>query len=197
MSKRKITLYIDYKSPYAYLAVRPANALEIEYDVELDWLPYILDIPEYLGSVEGRNEHQWRRVRYSYMDARRLANRIGLTVRGPKKIFDSRIAAMGMLYAKQQGVFAPYNALVFECFWKRELDIEDAGAVAGALRAAGAEITGFENYCASEGPKELQAVMDAAHELDVFGVPSFVLDGEVFWGGDRIDLLRERLHTSS
>jgi 2-hydroxychromene-2-carboxylate isomerase len=197
MVKRKISLYIDYKSPYAYLAVRPANALEIEYDVEIDWLPYILEIPQYLGSVEKRNEHQWRRVRYSYMDARRLANRIGLTVRGPKKIFDSRLAALGMLYAKRQGIFARYNAITFERFWKRELDIEDQAAVAAVLSEAGADLTGFDAYRREEGPDELAAIIDAAHALDVFGVPSFVLDGEVFWGGDRIDLLRERLHTSN
>ena len=89
MPTREITVYIDYKSPYAYLAVGPAYSLENEYDVRLDWLPYILEIPLYLGSVEARNEHQWRRVRYSYMDARRLANRRGLGVLVPRKLFES------------------------------------------------------------------------------------------------------------
>jgi len=99
MPTGNITIYIDYKSPYAYLAVGPALSLENEYDVRLDWLPYVLEIPLYLGSVEARNEHQWRRVRYAYMDARRLANRRGLVVRGPKKIFDSSLASMGLLFA--------------------------------------------------------------------------------------------------
>jgi 2-hydroxychromene-2-carboxylate isomerase len=67
MAARSITVYIDYKSPYAYLAKDPAWELEREFDVRLDWLPYTLDIPEFLGTVEGRNPHQWRRVRYSYM----------------------------------------------------------------------------------------------------------------------------------
>src|SRR3954469_20732566 len=114
MPSREITIYIDYKSPYAYLAVGPALGLENEYDVHLEWLPYVLEIPLYLGSVEARNEHQWRRVRYSYMDARRLANRRGLVVRGPKKIFDSSLASMGLLFAKRQNVFGRYNALTFE-----------------------------------------------------------------------------------
>src|SRR5918992_129342 len=108
---REITVYVDYKSPYAFLAVRPAHALEIEYDIRLNWLPYVLQIPLYLGTVEDRNEHQWRRVRYSYMDARRLANNFGLIVRGPRKIFDSSLAAIGLLFAKRQGVFPRYNAI--------------------------------------------------------------------------------------
>src|SRR3954452_13478114 len=138
MPTREITIYIDYKSPYAYLAVGPALSLENEYDLRLEWLPYVLEIPLYLGSVEARNEHQWRRVRYSYMDARRLANRRGLVVRGPQKIFDSSLVAVAMLFAQRHGCFRRYNDLVFERFWKRELDIEDRRAIQAVLQESGA-----------------------------------------------------------
>jgi 2-hydroxychromene-2-carboxylate isomerase len=197
MPTRKITIYIDYKSPYAYLAVGPALSLENEYEVRLDWLPYVLEIPLYLGSVEARNEHQWRRVRYAYMDARRLANRRGLVVRGPKKIFDSSLASMGLLFAKRQNVFAAYNALAFEQFWRRELDIEDPSAVKRVLEDAGADTTGLFAYLDHEGRRELDAVTEEAHRLGVFGVPMFVLDGELFWGADSLPLLRERLHETA
>src|SRR5215467_12006756 len=49
---------------------------------------------------EERNAHQWRRVRYSYMDCRRQARKRGLIIRGPRKIWDSTIALQGMLYGK-------------------------------------------------------------------------------------------------
>jgi hypothetical protein len=39
MPTREITVYVDYKSPYAYLVVAPACSLEVEYDVRLNWLP--------------------------------------------------------------------------------------------------------------------------------------------------------------
>src|SRR5947207_475222 len=91
IAQRQIQLYSDYKSPYAYLAKDLAYELEHETGVQLDWLPYTLDIPAYLGnakvdaqghaSEESRNAHQWRRVKYSYMDCRREANRRGLTIR--------------------------------------------------------------------------------------------------------------------
>ena len=194
MPTREITVYIDYKSPYAYLAVGPALSLQNEYDVRIEWLPYVLEIPHYLGSVEERNEHQWRRVRYSYMDARRLANRRGLTVRGPKKIFDSSLASMGLLFAKRQNVFPAYNALTFERFWRRELDIENRAAVQGLLDEAGANTSDLFAYFDGEGRRELDSVMEDAHRLGVFGVPMFVLDGELFWGADSLPLLRERLH---
>ena len=156
MAQRTIKVYSDYKSPYAYLAKDLAYELERETGARLDWLPYTLDIPAYLGSAnvdaqgnvleESRNAHQWRRVKYSYMDCRREANRRGLTIRGPKKIFDSSLANIGMLYAKRHGVFRPYHDLVFERFWKRELDIESAAALAAVLRECGADSRGFSAF---------------------------------------------------
>ena len=38
---RTVTAYIDYKSPYAYLAKAPAYALECDFPVRVDWLPYV------------------------------------------------------------------------------------------------------------------------------------------------------------
>ncbi len=193
MASRDIILYFDYKSPFAYLAKDPAYELEATFDIRLDWRPYTLDIPSYLGSVEERSPNRWNRVRYAYMDARRIANKRGLIVRGPKKIFDSSIAAIGMMYAREGGVFRPYHDIVYERFWKRELDIEDRGVIGAVLEEAGAESGGFFAYLDGPGRAEHDRVRAEAEEMGVFGVPTFVLDGELFWGGDRMGVLKERL----
>src|SRR2546423_13732044 len=123
MQGRSWPFYIDYKSPYAYLAKDAAYRLQREPGVAIDWLPYVLDIPAYLGSAkvdaegrvleQSRNAHQWRRVKYSYMDVRREANRVGLTIRGTRKIWDSSLAGIGLLYAKRAGVFRACNDEIF------------------------------------------------------------------------------------
>ena len=193
MAARVVSVYIDYKSPYAYLIKDRAWELEREFDVRLDWLPYTLEIPLYLGTVEDRNAHQWRRIRYSYMDARRLANRRGLTVRGPQKIFDSSIAAIGMLYAKSHDAFRRYNDLVFERFWKRALEIEDREAIRATLSEAGAPVASFFDFLDGDGRIAHDRICRQAEEIGVFGVPTFVVDGEIFWGGDRLWMVREKL----
>lgn len=193
MNSKEVTIYIDYKSPYAYLAKDPAYELERELNLGLNWLPYTLHIPDFLGTVEERNPHNWRRVRYSYMDARRLANLRGLTIRGPQKIFDSSIAAIGMLFAQRTGVFRKYNDIVFERFWKRELEIENPAVIGAVLKESGADASSFADFLASEGRAEHDRIAKEAEAIGVFGVPMFVLDGELFWGGDRMWLLRERL----
>jgi 2-hydroxychromene-2-carboxylate isomerase len=192
-SSTVISFYSDYKSPYAYVAKAAVYQLEQDYDVAVRWLPYTLNIPSYLGSVELRSEHHWRRVKYSYMDARRLANMQGLTLRGPQKIFDSRLAQIGMLYAQEQNVFKAYNDIVFARFWNRELDIEDPDLIRSVLEGAGADTTGFHAYVEGRGGAEHDRIVREAEEAGVFGVPMFILDGELFWGGDRMPLLKERL----
>jgi 2-hydroxychromene-2-carboxylate isomerase len=204
MAPRMIKVYSDYKSPYAYLAKDLVYELEDKTGVALDWLPYTLDIPAYLGSAKvdavgnvveaSRNAHQWRRVKYSYMDCRREANRRGLIVRGPRKIFDSSLANMGMLYAKRLGAFRAYHDRVFERFWKRELDIESPAALTAVLAECGADTSGFAAFLEREGRRELEEIMRAAEDAGVFGVPSFLLDdGDLYWGREHLPHIRELL----
>jgi 2-hydroxychromene-2-carboxylate isomerase len=202
---RVVAVYTDYKSPYAYLAKDLAYELERDFPVRLEWLPYVLDIPSFLGSArldgagrvveEQRNAHQWRRVKYSYMDCRRQARKRGLVIRGTTKIWDTVLASCGMLYAKRQGdaVFQAYHDRVFERFWKRELDIEDIAVVTAVLAEAGGDTAGFAAYAAQEGPAEVARICREAEATGVFGVPSFVLDGELFWGREHLPEIREVL----
>ena len=126
------------------------------------------------------------------MDARRFANKQGLTLKGPKKIYFARPVNAGMLYAQRHGVFRKYNDSAFERFWKRELDAESVEAVEALLIEAGAP-AGYAAFLAGEGGVEHDRLRTEAEASGVFGVPTYAFDGELFWGGDRVGLLRERL----
>ena len=188
----EVVLWTDYVSPYAFVAKAGAYELERDYEIVLEWRPYTLDIASFQQSVEARDPHHWRRVRYAYMDARRFANKQGLTLMGPKKIFYARPLNAGMLFARRHGVFRAYNDMAFERFWRRELDAESVEAVEALLIEAGAP-PGFAAFLAGEGGAQHDRLRGEAEASGVFGVPTFVFDGELFWGGDRLGLLRERL----
>jgi 2-hydroxychromene-2-carboxylate isomerase len=201
---RSIIAYTDYKSPYAYLAKDLTYELERDLEVRVEWRPYILDIPAFLGSArvdaegrvleEHRNAHQWRRVRYSYMDCRRQARKRGLVIRGPQKIWDSTLASAGMLSAQRTGeaVFRRYHDTVFERFWRRELDIEDVAVIVGVLAEVGADATGFSAQAAALRD-EVATISRTAEQAGVFGVPSFIVDGELFWGREHLPDIRAML----
>ena len=195
----KLTLYVDFRSPFSYLIKDEAFALADEYDIDITWRPFWTDLQAaYGGEVEQRTERDWRKVKYLYMDARRLASRRGLIVRGTVKIFDPTIAHVAMLVATDSGeaVFRRFHDTASEPFWKRELDIEDAAAVRALLVAAGADGAVFDRALESgEGAARCRAVVAEAEARGVFGVPTFVHDesGELFWGTDRLWMLRERI----
>jgi len=93
-----IKLYYDFKSPFTYLAMEPAYKLEDTHRVQLRFIPLELAIREaYGGDLEQRPQRDWDKVRYLYMDMRRFANERGMIIRGPQKIFDSRLALMSGL----------------------------------------------------------------------------------------------------
>ena len=137
MSRPRVRVYTDYKSPFAYIANKRLFEIEDAMGVELEWLPYTLRIPEFMGAVEERTPHFWRKVRYSYMDARRLANAQGLTIKGPRRIYNGFYASAGMLFAQRHGFFRPYHDTVFRKFWTHELDVDELAEVTAIIASLG------------------------------------------------------------
>ncbi len=77
MDRARVRISYRLQEPYAFVANKRLFELEGVHGVELEWLPYTLRIPEFMGTVEERTPHFWRKVRYLYMDARRHRQRTG------------------------------------------------------------------------------------------------------------------------
>ena len=185
---RIVDLWLDLRSPYSFLAKDPAYALEKEFGVTLRLRPFTLDI---LGSMNIADpqvaQRGLRKIKYLYADARRFANPRGITLLGPKKIFDPKLVHLVWLYAEGSGKGRALIDLAYARFFKRELDYEDRGAVDTLLREAGADPEGFDDFANGEGPQELARLQQEAEGQGVFAVPTFVVDGELFWGDDRLE----------
>lgn len=195
-------VYIDFKSPYAYIAIKAIYAIEDDLNVQFDWLPFTLDIASFAGSakvddkgevvVSNRSEKQWTRVKYAYQDVRRYAKFLGLDFKAPHKIWDSSLAAIGLLWAKQQGqtTMRDYIDGTFGRFWQRDLDIEDEKVIVAMLQQAAADTDGFINYLNSDGREQHDKIQQQAREINIFGVPSFVIKGDWYWGREHIPYIR-------
>lgn len=188
-----LKVYFDYKSPYAFLAFEPALALPQRFAVSLRWMPFQLRIK---GKGERSVQSEWK-VRYSYLDARRFANRRGgIVIRGPRKVYDSTPALVGAHFALDRGSFVPYSRAVFARFFERALEIDDPDAIAGVFDELDASGDAYRAFLAGEGAGRFDAAIAEAQRDQVFGVPILVFRGEPFWGQDRIPLLEERLRES-
>ena len=188
-----IKFYYDFKSPFTFLAFDPAIDLERTHRVRLRFLPHVFDFEAYGGALEMRSEREWRKVRYLYRDVRRFANERGIVIRGPQRLFDSRLALMSGLYADRHGKFREYGRKVWELFFRRELDIEKFAELSPLMKSFGLDVDAFRLYAESDGPRELAAAIAEGERDEVFGVPQLIVDGELFWGNDRIDWVIKKL----
>ncbi|NKB98183.1 MAG: 2-hydroxychromene-2-carboxylate isomerase [Pseudomonadales bacterium] len=203
-SDTPLIVYVDIKSPYAFVAIRPVLALEAELGIQFDWRPLTLDIPSYLGSAKkkagkvvesNRSPQQWSGVKYAYRDARRYAERQGYILKGTEKIWDSSIANIGILWtcAHARERLPNYFEAVFPPFWRRELDVEDPAVVANVLETAGITSLGFDEYQLGAGRKIHDALQAQLHPAGIYGVPTFVFGDHILFGREHIPYVRWHL----
>ena len=201
-SEAPLIVYVDIKSPYAFVAIRPTLALEKELGVQFDWRPLTLDIPSYLGSAKkekgkvvaskGRSQRTWNAIRYSYRDARRYAERQGLILKGTEKIWDSTLPNIGILWVMQtaRDSLGTYFEAVYPPFWRRELDIEDIAVVESCLTQAGVDVSGFAAFASGAGRAQHDALQPQFHPNGIYGVPTYVLGNDILFGREHIPYIR-------
>ena len=128
------------------------------------------------------------------MDCRRLAIRQGLTIRATTKLWDATLGSQAMLFAKSRDRLWEFCDPMLAAFWRREFDLESHAAIETALASAGLDLQDWRNWLSTCAPAELAAALARAEALGVFGAPSFIYRGELFWGSDRVDLLAATLN---
>ena len=188
----EIKFYFAYTSPFSYLAWAPARDLERTHRVKLRFIPYGVNIRKTYGNLDNP-EADRRKVRYLYIDARRIAKERGLIIYPPKKIFSCRLAFYGGLFAEQLRQFIAYSDRVFERFWRQELEVEKSEAIETVLSDIGLDASEFRRYAESNARADLDRCFEEADRDQVFGVPTFIVEGEPFWGEDRVDWVIKKL----
>ncbi len=199
-----LEVYIDFKSPYAFVALHPTLELERRYGIAIDWYPLTLNIGSYLGTARktdsgqivenNRSPRQWMAVRYAYTDARRYAELQGLVLKGTRKIWDSSMAHIGLLWARQDtSALKRYMDITFERFWRRELDIEDERVIIGLLDEAGCSTRGFSDFLHVEGRVAHDRLQEDILDRGCFGVPTYVIEDEIYFGREHLPRVRWHL----
>jgi len=187
--ERRLDVYFDPVSPYAWLAMRSLERLELA-GLRIRFVPVLFaGLLKAHGNL-GPAEVPAKRT-YLFRDVMREAARRGLPVAGPPGHPFNPLAALRMCTAldddEQRGRLA--LALIAAC-WERGEDISDAAVLRRLADGAGFDGTALLALAATPEVKQtLAAATDEAIALGIFGVPTYRLDGELFWGGDRVETL--------
>jgi 2-hydroxychromene-2-carboxylate isomerase len=192
-----VEFFFDYVSPYAYLANTQLSTLEIP----IARRP--IAIVEVMKVVNNQPSPKCPpKARYAALDAKRWADRYGVPLRLNDRLwaaltsgaFDPKLLVRGALAAKTLGAFDIYHSGMFDAVWGNPQDVVTETGRAQFLERHGlAHKDLWAKAAAPAIEDELQQDVVQAAERGIFGVPTFFVDKEMFFGNDRLDFVRRRL----
>jgi 2-hydroxychromene-2-carboxylate isomerase len=197
MPRQVVDYYFSFQSPWAYIGHKLFGQLAKTYDLKVNYKPVVLvELFSETGGLPLIKRHPVRQ-RYRMLELQRWREKRELKFHlQPKNWpFDARLADGVVIAAVAAGLDPdPFLQRAFAAVWEDERNLADADTVAAIADEAG--LPGQQLVERSKSD-EIAAAYEQnrrdALAADVFGSPAYVLNGEVFWGQDRLDLLEDAL----
>lgn len=196
---REIDYYFSTQSPWAYIGHALFQRLAAAHRLAVRYKPVVLvDLFSETGGLPLAKRHPARQ-RYRMMELQRWRDKRGLSfdLQPRHWPFNARLADGTVIAAIEAGHDPePFLRSAFAGVWERGFDLADPATVTRLADEAG--LPGVE-LVARAGSDAVGAIYDQNRQdaiaAGVFGSPAWVLDGEVFWGQDRIELLGDALES--
>lgn len=193
----KLDYFFSIVSPWAYIGHDAFHDVVARYDVEVNYRPMaLLDLFDRTGTPRLPDRHQTRRD-YRMMELQRWREKRGLSfhLQPTHWPFPFATADRMVIAATQAGLNpAGFMRAVFKGIWEDQKNYAEESELVAA--ADGAGLPGADLLAAAKA-EPTEAVYkentEAVLAAGGFGAPIYLLNGEVFWGQDRIDLLEDAL----
>jgi 2-hydroxychromene-2-carboxylate isomerase len=186
-----LRFYFDFISPYAWFAARRIDALAARHGREVQWCSMLLGVS--VLKVMGLKPLMDTPLKGDYLraDLLRHARREGLVLaRDPAAPpMNPLVCARAFQWAlrAQPAQAAPLALALMNAYWLQGLDFSEPAALAGAPLPEGLDASALVAGAASpEAAQALREAVDASLAAGVFGSPTVVVDGQMFWGYDRL-----------
>jgi 2-hydroxychromene-2-carboxylate isomerase len=194
---RQVDYYFSFQSPWAYIGYQPFREVVSAYGLNVNYRPVLLvDLFAETGGLPLPKRHPVRQ-RYRMAELQRWRDRRGLNfhLQPANWPFNARLADGVVIAAIEAGRDPdPFLLRAFAAVWEDQLNLADPATLVKMADDSG--LPG-KQLVERSGSDEIGAAYEQnrrdALAADVFGSPSHVLDGEVFWGQDRIELLADAL----
>lgn len=196
-----LDFYFDFISGYGYFASLRIEAIAARHGRAVNWHSMLLGVS--VMKVMGLKPLLDTPLKGDYVlrDAARYMRRHGLTLarRISDSMMDPRPAARAFYWVKRQhpGFEAAFARAVYDRYWRLGKDLSDPAEIAAAaasLPDLGLDPSALiEGQGSDEARSDLREAVAASIERGVFGSPFIVVDGEPFWGSDRLELVDDWL----
>ena len=189
MAAIKVTFYFDPISPYAWLASKALGRIE-DIGGEIVFQPVLFAGLLNAHGQKGPAEIEAKR-RYLFRDVLREATRAGLAFKGPPGHPFNPLQALRMCLAvTEPGPRRRFSLAVMAACWEQGLDVSDPAVLKKVAVECGLDGEAIEAAARQPAIKvQLAADTEQAIAAGVFGVPTFRVGEELFWGADRVHSL--------
>lgn len=197
-SKRQIVFYLDFISPFAYLANARLPEIAARHGATIDYRPVDVMLAKLAsGNFAPSTRTLPAKARFIRQDRRGWAQAYGIPMNDPAGTRTTRLN-IGVLYAKDRGGVRAYVDAAFLRVRGLGQGPDDDAVLAGVAADMGWEPQALFDYVQSpQAQLRFQESQREAHRLGVFGVPMMIADDQMFWGNDRLDFLEEYLAATS
>lgn len=196
MPSRTLTYYFTLQSPWSYLGHAAAMDIVRRHGLRLVWKPMNLArvFPDSGGLPLAKRHPKRQAYRDIELQRWRLARQIPLTLRPAFWPIGSSLADRVAVALAERSDPEPFVRRAFGAVWVEDANLADESTVAKLLASVEEPAADVLQLAASDEVAEAYE-RNAAEALDagVFGAPTYILDGEPFWGQDRLGLLEEAL----
>jgi len=188
--KPAIDFYFDFSSPYGYLAAQRIDALAAKHGRTVAWRPILLGVAFKATGMAPLPQVPIKGP-YSLRDFPRCARFHGIAYRQPGVFpIPTQAAARAFYWLRDRDEKRAVELAkaLYKAYFVDDVNISDAEnvvRVAAALGCNADEVRAALNDAAIK--ENTKAAVDAAIAEGVFGSPYIVVDGEPFWGMDRLD----------
>jgi 2-hydroxychromene-2-carboxylate isomerase len=195
-SPHRVEFFFDFGSPTTYLAYTQLPRIAALAGAQLAWRPMLLGgVFKATGNASPVTVPA--KGRWMGQDIARWAHRYGVPFafnpHFPVNTLTLMRGAVG-LQLRQPEHFLRYVETVFHAMWVEPRNLGDPEVLRGTLEAAGFDAAAFTALVAEAEVKgQLVATTEEAVARGVFGAPTFFVDGEMFFGQDRLAFVREAL----
>lgn len=194
-----LEFFFDCSSPWTYLAFHRIETVAQETGATLRWRPILVGgvfNAVNPGVYEQRANPTPAKLRYYAKDLADWARAYGIRIGFPSVFPVNSVKAMrGAIVAQDRGCISEYSRAVFEAYWGDDIDIsQDAEIGRIARRVELPEDEFFEKIRSAEYKARLRENTDELIRRGGFGSPTMFVDGgDMYFGNDRLPLLREAL----